>query len=385
MRCCVSGEIGTPPASRKGFLLVRPPRGFALPCSRRRHLSHATFRVLEMSAPRYTSQPRAMPIQPDPELPEVRDIEFGRRAESPADIPFRGWRQVIARTWREVSSDRVSLVAAGCAFWATLALFPAISTLISLYGIAFDPLTVEPQLQVVRGFLPPAAFALIADRVHTLVLHPTTSLGLTALLTAAITLWSAATGVKSLISALNMAYEEREKRSLLQFQLVGLAMTACAIIGAGLGLVLLVFLPVAIEFVGLSAYTKTLVKVGSLVLLVLFVAMALALLYRYGPCRRAARWRWVTPGSLLATILWLLASVLFSFYVGHVASYDATYGPLGAVAGVMVWFWVSVYVVLLGAELNAELELQTSSDTTGGPPKPIGARGAYVADHVAGD
>lgn len=338
-----------------------------------------------MSDPRYFSPPRARPVQPDPELPEIRDIEFGRRADSPGDIPLRGWRQVIARTFREVSSDRISLIAAGCAFWATLALFPAISTLVSIYGIVFDPLTVEPQLQVIREFLPPAAFSLIADRIHSLVLHPTSTLGLTALLTTAITLWSAATGVKSLISALNMAYEEREKRSFLQFQLVGLAMTFCAIIGAALGLTLLVFMPVAISFVGLSAYAKTLVQAGSLALLVVFVAGALSLLYRYGPCRRAAKWKWVTPGSLLATGLWLIASVLFSYYVGHLSSYDATYGPLGAVAGVMVWFWVSVYVVMLGAELNAELELQTSRDTTGGPPKPIGRRGAYVADHVADD
>lgn len=336
-----------------------------------------------MSDPRYFSPPRALPIQPDPELPEIQDIEYGRRATSPADIPMRGWRQVIRRTYREVSSDRINLVAAGCAFWATLALFPAISTLISIYGIVFDPLTVEPQLEGIREFVPPAAFALIADRVHSLVLRPTSSLGLTALFTTAITLWSTATGMKSMISALNLAYEEREKRSILRFQLVGLAMTLCAIIGAALGLTLLVFLPVAIGFVGLSAYNKVLVQGGSLALLVLFVALALSLLYRYGPCRRAARWKWVTPGSLLATALWLIASVLFSYYVGHLASYDATYGPLGAVAGVMVWFWVSAYVVLLGAELNAELELQTSRDTTEGPPRPIGRRGAYVADHVA--
>ena len=318
-------------------------------------------------------------------MPEIRDIEFGRRADSPGRIPLRGWRQVIGRTWREVSSDRISLVAAGCAFWATLALFPALSTLVSLYGIVFDPLTVEPQLQVVREFLPPAAFGLIADRVHSLVLHPIVSLGWTAVVSLAITLWSAATGVKSLISALNMAYEERERRSLLRFQLVGLAMTACAILGAGIGLATLVFMPVVIGFLGLTAYSKGLVQVGSLSMLVVFVAVALSLLYRYGPCRRAPRWQWVTPGSILATALWLLASVLFSYYVGHLASYDATYGPLGAVAGVMVWFWVSVYVVLLGAELNAELELQTSRDTTDGPPRPIGHRGAYVADHVARD
>ena len=289
----------------------------------------------------------------------------------------------MRRTYDEISSDKISLVAAGCAFWATLALFPAISMIVSLYGLVFDPQTVEPQLQTVREFLPPAAFALIAERVHTLVSHGSGTLGLSLLVSSLLTLWSASTGTKSLLSALNMAYEEAERRGLIRFQVVGLVMTLCTIVGAILAIAILVLLPAVIDFVGLSSHTKGLVQVGSLIVLVLFVLLSLSLLYRFGPCRRAAKWHWITPGSVLATLLWLLASTLFSFYVAHLACYDATYGPLGAVAGVMMWFWVSAYVVLLGAELNAELELQTSHDSTEGPPKPLGKRGAYVADHVA--
>jgi membrane protein len=285
----------------------------------------------------------------------------------------------------EIISDRISLVAAGCAFYATLALFPAITMLISVYGLIFDPTTVEPQLQVVRELLPPAAFTLIADRVHALVSQEKATLGFSLLVSTAIALWSSSTGTKAMLSALNMAYEERERRNFLRFQATGLIMTLCGILGAVLALVILVFLPVAIEFFGLDAYATAVVRTASFAMLIVFVIASLSLLYYFGPSRRSAKWHWITPGSSIATLLWLVASILFSLYVGHIASYDTSYGPLGAIAGVMMWFWVSAYAVLLGAELNAELELQTSEDTTTGPPKPAGQRGAFVADHVSED
>jgi membrane protein len=246
-------------------------------------------------------------------------------------------------------------------------------------------MTVEPQLQVVREFLPPTAFALIAERVHTLVSQERATLGLSVLISTAIAFWSSSTGTKSLLSALNMAYEEQEQRSFVRFQATGLIMTLCGILGAVLALAILVFLPVAVEFVGLDAYAKVALRIASLVMLIGFVGIAISILYHFGPSRRSAKWNWVTPGSSLATLLWLFASVLFSLYVAHIASYDASYGPLGAVVAVMMWFWVSAYAVLLGAELNAELELQTAEDTTTGPSKPFGQRGAFVADHVAND
>jgi membrane protein len=292
---------------------------------------------------------------------------------------------VIHRTYLEIISDRISLIAAGCAFYATLALFPAITMLVSIYGLVFDPTTVEPQLEVIREFLPPAAFALISDRVHTLVSQRSGTLGVSLLISTAVAFWSSSTGTKSLLSALNMAYEEQECRGFLRFQVVGLLMTLCGILATITGLTILVFLPVMIDFIGLDAYSSALVRVVSLLLLITFVAASLSLLYYFGPCRRSAKWYWITPGSLIATMLWLAASVLLSLYVGHVANYETYYGPIGAVVGVMMWFWLSAYAVLLGAELNAELELQTLEDTTTGPPKPLGKRGAYVADHIAGD
>lgn len=307
----------------------------------------------------------------------------GRWADRPWEMPWRGWKAVIIRTIKELISDRIGLVAAGCAFWATLALFPAISMLITIYGLLFDPLSVEQQLAVLQRLLPPAAFTLIENRVHELVAQSEHTLTIGLVVSAAVTLWSAATGTKAMLSALNMAYEEEERRSILTFQLEALLMTFGGILIAVFGLAILVGLPTIFGFIGLSAHIKSLIAIAGWVLLVFFVMLSLALLYRFGPSRRPAKWHWITPGSVAATILWLAASALFSLYVGRFATYNATYGPLATVAGVMMWFWVTVYAVLLGAELNAELELQTARDTTGGPPKPMGRRGAFVADHVA--
>jgi membrane protein len=313
--------------------------------------------------------------------PDARAL--GRHASRPAHIPWAGWKRVIRRTAAEIITDRISLVAAGCAFYATLALFPAISMLVSIYGLVFDPATVEPQLRTLANLLPPSAFHLIADRVHMLVSKPPGALTFSLVLSTAIALWSSATGTKSILGALNLAYEEREQRSFVRFQLTALGMTLGAIVAAVVGLGALVLLPVIADFLGVSSLLKAVANILSFLVLVGFVMLALSLLYRFGPSRRAATWHWVTPGSLVATALWLLASVLFSYYVGHLASYDATYGPLGAVVGVMMWFYVTAYVVLVGAELNAELELQTTCDSTEGGPRPMGRRGAYVADHVA--
>ena len=307
---------------------------------------------------------------------------LGRHAETPAQIPWRGWKAVLRRTFIQMLTDRVSLVAAGCAFYATLALFPSISMLISIYGLLFDPVTVEPQLDVLRDLLPPSAWQLIAERVHMLVQQPPASLGLHLVLSTAFALWSSATGTKSIIAALNLAYGEQERRGLLHFQLMAFAITLAAIVSTVIGLSFLVGLPALLGVLGITEQ-RALIRAAGFGLLVLAVLTALSLLYRYGPSRERPRWRWVTPGSLVATVLWVLVSALFSFYVAQFATYDATYGPLGTVVGVMMWFYVTVYAVLLGAELNAELELQTARDSTDGPPLPMGARGAYVADHVA--
>ena len=335
------------------------------------------------TTPSGAPRPRADLAPPAQETQSPAAVALGRQARRPHEIPWAGWKRVLKRTGTEVITDRVSLVAAGCAFYATLALFPTISMFISIYGLVFDPTTVEPQLSALRDLLPPSAFHLISDRVHVLVSKPPGTLTLSLLVSVSIALWSSATGTKSILGALNLAYEEREKRSFIRFQLTAFAMTLGSMVAAAVGLALLVLLPAVETFLGISEGAQVLAKLASFAMLIVFVLLALSMLYRFGPSRRSASWHWVTPGALLATALWLAASALFSYYVGHMASYDATYGPLGAVVGVMMWFYVSAFVVLAGAELNAELELQTARDSTGEPEKSIGRRGAYVADHVA--
>lgn len=310
---------------------------------------------------------------------------LGRHAATPAEIPWRGWKAVLRRVAVEMMTDRIGLVAAGCAFYATLSLFPALSMLISIYGLVFAPATVEPQLAVLHSVLPSAVYTLIAQRIHVLVAKPAATLGFGLLFSTAVTFWGAATGTKGLLTALNIAYEEVERRSFFRYQLVAFTITLAALLGAAIGLALLLGVPAVLAFLGVSSHQQALAGAASFGLLMLSVLAGLSLLYRYGPCRERPRWHWVTPGSLVATVLWLIASALFSIYVTRLASYDATYGPLGALVGVMMWFFVTVYVVLLGAELNAELEMQTALDSTHGPPLPLGERGAYVADHVADD
>ncbi len=268
----------------------------------------------------------------------------------------RRLRFVLRRTMRVMVSDRMSLSAAGCAFYATLALFPAITMLVFIYGLVFNPATVEPQLKNLHALLPPPAYALIADRVHALVTRQGATLRLGLIVSIAVTYWSASTGTKSLLSALNLAYGEEERRGILGFQLVGLGMTLSGILAAVLGLATLVGLPAAIGFLGLTAYQGALLKLAGVAALLAFVLAILALLYRYGPSRQPGAHHVVLPGAFTATILWIAASTLFSLYVTRVAQYDVTYGPLAAVVGVMMWFYVSAYVVLFGAELNAALE-----------------------------
>ena len=282
--------------------------------------------------------------------------EPSRSRASP--VQPRGWRAcrpVILGTLRESITDKISLAAAGCAYYATLALFPAITMLISIYGLAFDVQSVQQQTELLQDVLPPPAFALIEQRVQALVSQPSGTLSIGLVVSLLLTFWSSATGTKSVLSALNVAYNVAEGRGILMFQLVAFAMTLCGILAAMLAIAVLVFLPAVIAFVGLRAHAIGLLNALSVVLVIALVGLSIAFLYRFGPSRHRPNRRTV-PGAVLATVLWLIASELLSFYVSNIASFGVTYGPIGAVVGIMLWFWVSAYAVLLGAELNAQLE-----------------------------
>jgi membrane protein len=275
--------------------------------------------------------------------------EAAVRAES-------AWHQLLGRTLRASTTDRVSLAAAGCAFYATLALFPAISMLISAVGMVLDPVTAESQLDVLSGLLPPPAFSLIADRVHQLVGQNGGNLSIHLLVSFILAFWSSATGSKSVLSAVNVAYDVTEQRPFLRFQLIGLSMTLVAVLCAILAIGVLVLLPPAIGFLGLEKQAGGLIHAAGMAMMIGFFFVSIALLYRFGPSRPPPPRPRIKPGAALATVLWLIASELLSLYVSQLGTFGATYGSLGAAVGIMLWFYVSAYAVLLGAELNARLE-----------------------------
>jgi membrane protein len=252
------------------------------------------------------------------------------------------------------SSQRVSLAAAGCAFYATLALFPAITMLISLYGLAYDPDTVQPQLHYLRHFMPPAAYSLISGRIQNLVSQPVQGLGISFLVSLALSLWSSSSSTQSVLHALSLAYGQVESRSFIRFQLVALGMTVIAIIGTALAIGVLVLIPIVIARVGLSGNAQVLVTLLSFAVMIVFVIGALGLLYRFGPAGTGRIF--YAPGASLATLIWLLASWAFGLYVGRFAAYSATYGPLSTLIGLMMWFYLTAYAVLFGAEMNAALD-----------------------------
>jgi membrane protein len=264
---------------------------------------------------------------------------------------------------RATASQRVSLVAAGCAFYATLALFPTITMLISLYGLVYNPDTVQPQLHYMQSFMPPAAFSLISDRIHSLVATPVRGLGISFVISLMISLWSSSTGTKSILNALTLAYDATDTRGVIEFQLIALGMTLVAVIGAALAIGILVFIPIAVTFLGLSGYAKILVALLSFAAMIAFVLIALGLLYRFGPAGDGRTF--YAPGAGIATVVWLLGSWVFGLYVGDFAAYSATYGPLATLIGLMMWFYLTAYVVLFGAEVNAALDIEWGKEKAG--------------------
>jgi membrane protein len=309
---------------------------------------------------------------------------YGRDAKRPQHIPLRGWWQVAERVWHESGRDNLSVVAAGCAFFALFAIFPALTALISLYGLTADPITAEQQFSILAEVLPDQAYGVVIEQVRRIAETSSQSLGWSLAVSLALAFWSANYGTQALMMALNIAYEEPERRTLLEFYLSAFTFTLAGILGGVIMLLGIVYVPALFAFTGHSQGFELLVRALRWPLLAVLALCLLSLFYRYGPSRRTAKWRWVTVGSLFATAVWLLASAGFSLYVANFATYDRMYGSLGAVIILLLWLYISFYIVLLGAEINAELELQTAVDTTAGTPRPMGKRGAFVADHVAG-
>ncbi len=310
----------------------------------------------------------------------------GRNAAQPAQFRWPAWRQVLLRTWAGITDDHLSIIAAGVAFFGMLATVPSIAALISILGFFADPIAVSDSLDRVRPVLPADAYSLIEGQVDRLLSAGSSSLGLASLIALGLALWSSRAGVQALIEGLNIVYREVDTRNILRQYLSSLLLTVVVLAKAVAALVVVVALPAVLAFLqfdDLGAFGIWLARVLPLLVLGIAVVFVIGALYRLGPHRAPARKRWITPGAVLATLSWVVASYLLSTYISRFANFNQTYGSLGAIVAMLLWLYVTAFVVLLGAKLNAEMELQTERDTTTGPPRPIGERGAYVADHVA--
>jgi len=314
------------------------------------------------------------------DLARARESGRGRQADTPEEIPPRGWRDILWRVFWAISRDRILSTSGGVAFFSLLAVFPGIAAIVSLYGLFADASTIGKHLSLLSGLMPKGVLQLIAE---TLIFRQgNETLGTAFIVGLLIALVSANSGMAALFDALNVVYNEREKRSLLCFYATTFLFTLAGIVFVIFAIAGVVVLPLMLKFVGLTTRTNWLLGILRWPILFATIVLSLACIYRYGPSRKDARWRWVTWGSIAGALLWMGTSMLFSWYVATFDTYNKIYGSLGAGVGFMVWLWISAVVVLLGGELNAQMEHQTARDTTEGSSKPLGSRGAMMADHV---
>jgi membrane protein len=307
-------------------------------------------------------------------------IARGRDATRPSEIPTRGWKDVLVRVYQGIGDDRILANAAGVTFYGLLALFPGIAALVSIYALFADPQTVAQHLDAARGILPEGGVEVIRDQLNRIAGQGPAKLGLGFAVSVCVALWSANGGIKALFDALNTVYEETEARSFLRLNAISLMFTAAMIGFLIVGLTCIAAVPFVLD--ELPGFMVTVLDYLRWPSLLVIAAVAFASIYRHGPSRTKPQWRWISWGGAAAAVTWLGASALFSWYAADFGSFNKTYGALGAIIGFMTWMWISVIVVLLGGKLNAEMEHQTAKDSTVGESKPLGTRGARMADTV---
>ncbi len=304
----------------------------------------------------------------------------GRFAQAPHQIPKAGWKDILFRVKDELAEDHVGLIAAGVAFYALLALFPAIAAAVALTGMFTEPGWIVEQIEAMSGLLPQQATEIIIAQATEVAGSEEGGLGLAALIGLGLAIYSASKGMASLIEGLNVAYDETEKRGFIRLTLTKLALTVFLILGVIIAAAVSVAIPVAMQFIGLPESTEILIQAVSWLVLVVLASAGLAVIYRKGPSRDDAKWRWVTPGAFVAILLWGAGSFAFGWYVSNFGSYNETFGTLAGAIVLLMWLWLSAYIILLGAELDSEMEAQTRADTTTGTSMPMGERGAVKAD-----
>jgi membrane protein len=304
----------------------------------------------------------------------------GAEAHKPTAIPREGWRQVAKRVWDEVQLDQIPLLAAGVAFWTFISLFPAMIAAVAVYGLVADPSTVTRQAEVVTDALPREAASLIVEQMRTISSRSEDALNLSLVISVLLALWTSSAATSNVMSAINTAYDEEETRSYFRRKGIALLLSLGAVAFVVISVGLIAVAPVLLETFVPEGATRALLQVGRWIGLVLAVMAGTAVLYKVAPDRDDPRLAWVSVGSVVATVLWLLASLAFSLYVDNFGRYSRTYGALAGVAVLMLWLWITALLILVGAEINAEAEQQTIRDTTVGEPRPMGERNAVKAD-----
>ena len=312
--------------------------------------------------------------------PVAGEEGHGRDAASPTDLPARGWKDVLVRTKAEVKEDRVPLLSAAIAFYALLAFVPGLIAVVSMYGLVANPADVERQVGSWLRAAPSDARNLMIDQLKNITTNAGAGTGFAVVLGIVFALWSASSGMAHLIEATNIAYDETESRSMVRRRGLALVLTLGAIVFMLVAVAAITVLPALLDRAGVGTAGKIAVGILRWLLLPVGMMLALSVVYRYAPDRDAPKWSWVSTGAIVATLIWLAASAVFAVYTGNFAKYDKTYGSLGAVVVLMLWLFITALCVILGAELNAELERQTAHDTTEGPDRPMGSRDAQAAD-----
>ncbi|MFZ5693843.1 MAG: YihY/virulence factor BrkB family protein [Pseudomonadota bacterium] len=326
-------------------------------------------------------------VKPDDEPRSVhtaraREYGRGRNATSPADIPLAGWRDIAWRVYAEIQNDRLLAVAAGVVFYGLLALFPAITALVSSYALFADAATIGKHLAFAAALMPGGAYGIVEEQITRIAQGSSGGLSTAFLLGLLIAVWSANAGMKAMIDALNVIYGETEQRSVVRLNLLSLTMTLGGLLFLLVAIGTVIALPLVFAWFGIESWSEWAIAMLRWPAIMVVIALALAVLYRFGPSRRAAQWKWLSVGAVAATLLWIAGSALFSWYLSNFADYNATYGSLGAGIGLMMWLWLTSIAILIGAEINAEIEHQTAQDTTIGRTRPIGSRGAVMADTI---
>jgi membrane protein len=326
------------------------------------------------------------PPHPDPDRPPAgapgEQQLPGIHAEKPTEIPWAGWKQIVKRAWAENKADNMPIIAGGVAFFGFLSIFPALIALLSLYGLVATPETVARQVESLSAQLPESAAQIIEEQLNAIVANSGSALTVGLIVSILAALWSASGGVGNLITAVNLAYDEVETRNFVKLKLMSLGLVLASIVFVLITFGLVAVVPAVLDALPLGVVGTILAQVVRWVLLLAVFAGALAVLYRVAPDRDAPRFTWVSLGAVVVTVVWAIVSVGFSLYVDNFGSYDKTYGAIAGVIVLMLWLYLTCYLILLGAEINSEAEHQTAHDTTEGEPQPMGSRDAKVADSL---